>query len=258
MINKQILAQLCGKLEIGTRMAYKAINEKKAEYGYSVTNEIAAYILAADNNIDISKYLDRSELAEVREARKGFGLSTIQPKDIVNRKMGKVSTKSVMVSTGKKITSKYGFLTERTFNEAKEMAEKVYPAVYLFENSARELILNLMEKGYGPDWWETKVSSTIKNEVQSRIGKEKRERWHSKRGAHQIFYTDMGDLSLIITNNWDIFKQVFPGQSWVTQRFNEIELSRNIIAHNNALEKREINRINLYVEDWNKQISKII
>ena len=58
MINKQILAQLCGKLEIGTRMAYKAINEKKAEYGYSVTNEIAAYILAADNNINFFRTLN--------------------------------------------------------------------------------------------------------------------------------------------------------------------------------------------------------
>ena len=83
-------------------------------------------------------------------------------------------------------------------------------------------------------------------------------RWHSRRGANPIFYTDMGDLSSIIIGNWDVFDALFPNQAWITQKFNEIELSRNIIAHNNFLEEREIKRIRLYFEDWNKQISKTV
>jgi hypothetical protein len=256
MINKEVFAKLCAKLKVGERMVYIAINQKKAEYNYSVTMETAAYILAADSGIDISKYLEDEELAEVREARKGHSTTVAAIKEKKQKSNGTI-TKMITVNIGQNIKFRNGPLSEKTTKEAKEMAERVYPVVYLFENSARELILNLMNTTYGTDWWNNKVTPAMKKIVQSRIDAEDKNRWHSKRGVHQIFYTDMGDLISIIVNNWEVFKQVFPEQGWITQRFNEIELSRNIIAHNNVLEEREVGRIKLYFEDWNKQIASL-
>lgn len=255
MINKQVLEQLRTKLKVGTRRVHRAVKEKKAEYHNLITREIAAYILAADSGIDVAKYLEKDELSEVLEARKGHS-SAVAPSKIV-RGAKPVTTKIITVNIGQKVKFGNGFLTEKDAKDAKEMAEEVYPLVYLFENSIRKMIAKLMQDAHGTEWWNNKVGGKIRRMVDSRMASENANRWHSKRGADPIFYTDMGDLSSIITENWDTFKSVFPDQGWITQRFTEIELSRNIIAHNNLLEEREINRIKLYFEDWNKQLSKL-
>ncbi|EHM17613.1 hypothetical protein MBOL_41990 [Mycobacteroides abscessus subsp. bolletii BD] len=75
-----------------------------------------------------------------------------------------------------------------------------------------------------------------------------------KRGAGEIYYTDFGDLASLIRNNWDDFDDLFPHPEWVISRFSELELSRNIVAHNNSLEKNEMDRIKLYLRDWIRQV----
>lgn len=257
MINKQVLAQLRTKLKVGEQQTYKAIQQKKKEYGNLVTTETAAYILASDSGIDISKYLDKNELAETREAKKGHGGPVAPMRTAKVAKAEKKASRQVTIDIGKALKLTNGFLTDKIAEEAKKMAEQVYPVVYLFENSIRNLISKRMLEMYGSGWWDTQVSGTIKRNVQGRIDAENSDRWHSKRGAHQIYYTDMGDLSSIITTNWDVFKPIFPDQGWVTQRLDEVEKSRNIIAHNNPLEQKEIDRINLYFDDWNRQLSGI-
>jgi hypothetical protein len=37
-------------------------------------------------------------------------------------------------------------------------------------------------------------------------------------------------------------------------RLAELEASRNIIAHSNVLEEREMTRLRLYVQDWLRQV----
>lgn len=81
-----------------------AVKEKKAEYHNLITREIAAYILAADNDIDVAKYLEADELSKVLEARKGHS-SVGVPSKIV-RQEATVTTKIVTVNIGKK--AKFG------------------------------------------------------------------------------------------------------------------------------------------------------
>jgi len=81
--------------------------------------------------------------------------------------------------------------------------------------------------------------------------------WHGKRGSAPIFYTLIDDLKSIIKNNWGDFASLFPNQTWIDTRIGEIERSRNIIAHNNPLAKRDIDRIKLYFEDWEAQVKTI-
>ena len=45
-----------------------------------------------------------------------------------------------------------------------------------------------------------------------------------------------------------------PDQNWVSSRLDELAASRNIIAHSNVLEDREIERMRLYLEDWTRQV----
>ncbi len=79
-------------------------------------------------------------------------------------------------------------------------------------------------------------------------------RWHIRRGEQEIYYTDFGDLRSMIQSNWTDFEDLFPDQNWITSRLDELEASRNIIAHSNVLDDREIGRIALYLQDWTRQV----
>ena len=76
--------------------------------------------------------------------------------------------------------------------------------------------------------------------------------WHGKRGAHEINYSDFGDLRSIIEKNWDSFSDLFPSRPWITQRLTELEPPRNVVAHNNPLSNSDRSRISLYYGDWMK------
>ena len=94
----------------------------------------------------------------------------------------------------------------------------------------------------------------IRRNVDNRKIKEEENRWHARRGSRNIFYTNFGDLRDIIIDNWEIFQNFFPDQHWIASRFKDLEISRNIIAHNNPLPKKEIDRIKIYFQDWINQV----
>lgn len=128
-----------------------------------------------------------------------------------------------------------------------------YLAFFCLENAVRELIVERMLQQHGSDWW-TKVPRGIADKVASRREKEGNNRWHSRRGAEEIYYTDFGDLALIIQNAWVDFSDLFPDVAWITSRLKDLELSRNVIAHNNLLDKLEVDRIRMYLSDWLRQV----
>lgn len=129
-----------------------------------------------------------------------------------------------------------------------------YLAFFCLENAIRELIVDRLLENHGTDWWDKVVPSPIRNRVEKRQEKEGKNRWHMRRGDHKVNYTDFGDLKSIIQSNWGDFDDLFPYQDWITGRLEELEASRNIIAHSNTLEGRELERIRIYLEDWVKQV----
>ncbi|MDV3278686.1 MAG: hypothetical protein LYZ69_09540 [Nitrososphaerales archaeon] len=148
-------------------------------------------------------------------------------------------------------------LPESVIREALEM-QKLYPYLYLFENSVRHFIMSNMEAKHGSEWWTTTVAKPIQSKAQDRMQKEGRNRWHGKRGAHPIFYVDIDDLNKIITANYSSFKAKMPDLrrplEWVSQRIEEIEISRNVVAHNNPLSEDDIRRLKVFYNDWVKQM----
>jgi hypothetical protein len=129
-----------------------------------------------------------------------------------------------------------------------------YLAFFMLENSVRELIVERLTERHGSGWWEKCATAPVKKRVKSRQDKEGANRWHMQRGASEIFYTDFGDLSALIQNRWEDFEDLFPSFDWVLSRFRELEASRNIVAHNNLLEDREVERLRMYLSDWTKQV----
>jgi hypothetical protein len=132
--------------------------------------------------------------------------------------------------------------------------QHVYVAFFCLENAVRELILQRLSEHHGADWWEQKVPSKIRDAVAKLKEKEKKAKYHAQRSDAEIGYTTFGQLSQIIISNWDDFADLFPDQPWVTARFSDLEMSRNIIMHTNVLPSIEIDRIDSIVRDWLRQV----
>jgi len=251
MINKEILRLLRERTQLSVPGIYAAIERKKKQIGYAYLKETAAYILASEYDIDISKYLESEELTEVREAIRSIKMVQADraPREV---------EKTVIVKLDKGFEIRCPNVPESVLNDARKMSA-VYPYFYVFENSIRYFIRDTLESRYGRDWWFLKVNPKIREKAENRQIKEGRNRWHGKRGEHPIFYVDIDDLNKIITSNFDDFKAKLPDVDrpieWLANRIEEIELSRNIIAHHNPLSDDDINRVKMYFKDWTKQIT---
>lgn len=220
MINKEIMKLLLSKKGVTPQRIYQMIDEKKRLYGYSITKETAAYLVAGDYGIDISKHLKEDELAKVREVKAPVAISPKTP-----RATPKSSAKQIVIELGKDLKIVDPLLPKKLVDEATEMAG-VYPVVYIFENSVRNLVSNVMETKHGDVWWNSKVGSKIRDKVSDRIEKEDKNRWHARRGAHPIFYTDIDDLKSIITANWPDFEEIFSHSAmglWEDRRDRDVQ-----------------------------------
>jgi hypothetical protein len=141
-----------------------------------------------------------------------------------------------------------------SIRKAAMQALPVFLGFFCFENAVRQLVAERLSETYGPDWWTTKVGAKLQENVRKRQEEEGIRRWHVKRGEQEIYYTDFGDLKSLIQAFWGDFDDLFPDQNWIVSRLDELEASRNIIAHSNLVDDREMTRIRLYVQDWIRQV----
>lgn len=138
-------------------------------------------------------------------------------------------------------------------SRAKNMS-KVYEVFFCLENAVRDLIEERLSERSGQGWWDACVSEKVKKPATELRTKEEKNKYHAQRSSSLIGYTMFGNLSQIIVKNWDNFSDLFPDQHWVSSRFNDLELSRNIIMHTGILPEIEIGRIHSITRDWIRQV----
>lgn len=239
------------RLGIGTSRIYAKASALATRA--QTKTEDGIYLLAAQNGINLNKYLPRERVEQVRNLL--FQLNQHSRPSAPGKPPSKKAVgKTVSLTVGKIFTISDPLLTDKVLGEAKEMAEEAYPLLYVFENSVREMILRVM-RSHGANWWDMKVSGDIRRVVQERKSKEDQNPWHGKRGAHPIYYTDLDHLGRIVQNNWSDFKAILPSPQWLKQRVDEISHSRNPVAHMNPLSKNDMQRIKVYFRDWQTLIT---
>lgn len=128
--------------------------------------------------------------------------------------------------------------------------QHAYRVLFAFENSARDFISSRLTEADGETWFDKRANADMKRKVEQRKAQEEKNQWHPGRNAHPIYYIDFGDLGLLIINHWELFRDFFPNQPWVTSRFQEAERTRNVIAHTNVLPHEETARLEMYLRDW--------
>jgi hypothetical protein len=142
----------------------------------------------------------------------------------------------------------------RRRNDALEMA-RLYAVLHAFENEVRSLVRDTLEEKVGSDWWDSNaVPTTVRKMAESRQKAAERDSWLEGAKGDRLEFVDFGDLSVIMTQNWDHFKQLGPSQDWIKQRMTELEKARNFVAHHRMLLPTEFQRIYMYISDWNKVV----
>ena len=233
------------------RLSDRVAQVKKAHGPMSV--EDATYVLAHQSDLDLPRYLDPETVDRVRgmlqqtAARAPMPTAPAAPKSSAQPSSHR---RPIRIGTDPPSAP---LLPAAVSDDAKVMA-KVYLQLYVLENSGREVIHRVMTAKHGKDWWSRKAGSKVQQRVQSRIGKEDKEPWTGKRGAHEISYSDFGDLEKIILNNWSDFQEILGSTSFVTSTLGGLEPLRNITAHNNRATKKEVDRLRIHFDDWVKQI----
>ena len=138
-------------------------------------------------------------------------------------------------------------------NEALRMM-RLYALIYCFENSVRNLLSERLQEKHGAGWWDKMVANNIKKNAESRQKDAKENSWLEGEKQEVLGFVNFGQLADIITANWDDFSDLIPSQHWLKQRFNELEKTRNFIAHNRVLQPTEFQRVEMYVADWNRLV----
>ena len=67
MIDKRIIEALESQLNISPKTIYKQIKKVRESRGFTISREQAVALLAAENGIDISKYLNKDDLSELQK-----------------------------------------------------------------------------------------------------------------------------------------------------------------------------------------------
>lgn len=252
MSYQELRRVLIEKLGGITRQALSARAKRmKIKYGPMSTEE-AVGLIAHLQGIDVSKYLNSSQVEQIRRL---VQQRAILESPEAQRRAG-ATVKVVNVTIGGKFKLSDPLLPKRVLEDAKAMAN-IYAELYVFENSVREVIKRVLSRTHGDNWWDVCISPKIRQFAQSRMDDDERNAWHGRRGDHPIYYVDISHYISIIQTRWSDFEDLFPSQSWVIERINEIARSRNVVDHHNPLRKADQDRIRVFFADWCRQTESV-
>jgi len=254
---RELLASLREKLGGVTP---SAIQQRRARLQRLVPmpTDIATYIVAHREGIRINKYLDGETLANVARWEEQLALkeagSSNHVSSIRATKTPRKRTAVVREAKMGDIAVPSGSLSQKHIADAGRMA-RVYPVLYVFENSVREFVDGHLIKTYGSDWWhEDKiVSREVRRTVEIARNAEAINRAHTSRRARPIYYTTLGDLVNIVGSEKGakVFKKpMFPRSTWFPELVHSAEVSRNIVAHMNPIQARDVRRLEDSLRDW--------
>lgn len=137
--------------------------------------------------------------------------------------------------------------------EASRMAVH-YQLFYCLENSIREIISERLQEAHGPEWWNSAVPPNVRESAKKNQERESAS-GVTPRSERAIDYITFGELGEILKVNWDLFSDTFKNKLAVERILSSLNLLRGPIAHCKSLAEDEVERLQLSVRDWFRQMS---
>ncbi|MBO6562748.1 MAG: hypothetical protein JJ959_19525 [Nisaea sp.] len=188
---------------------------------------------------------------------RAFGMSGLQiVEDLASiEEAYAIDLQSLQGASKSRKSSQYDQFEAELRLEAARMSE-FYEVFYCLENSIRKLVKEIMIEAEGANWWHS--NRVDENKIRNIANVRRRKEIDSgitPRSDNLIDYTTFGELSQLITDNWDIFDTVFSSKTAVSNITNQLNLLRGPIAHCNPTDELEQERLNLAVRSWFKLMS---
>jgi predicted restriction endonuclease len=252
MAYRELRKSLLTKLNISPQALSQRCN--KIQSNVPMSTRDAIYIIAQQNGIRLDKYLDDETIHRIRglltQVTTPPQIST--PKKVIKNRLRE--PRQYIIRIGKEFNLIDPILTRVKLNEADEMS-RIFPYLYLLENSIREFIDKIMTTKYGKNWWNPQAPKELRNDVSKRMSDDQKYSWHQRRGARPIDYLDLKDLPRLMNKIEDIVvPDIISDLEWFRQLVNEVYKSRCVVCHMNPLDKNNINAVIVKFNQWQKQI----
>jgi hypothetical protein len=255
--NPEIRAALLRKLGVSKQRLSQLVNARKAEL--PMDTPMAVYTIAHENGLDISRHLAAEETREVRglvsDLRNGSrpaASPTAPPAKAPTRKRS-TARKQVKFTIAGVDVGAIPVLKPGHAAEAKRMSEDVFPLLYIFENSVRDLIERVLEDTYGKDWWDNEVPRRVQERAAEHKEAEGEDAWHGRRGARPVDHVYLTDLWAVMKHMWPDFKAIFPKQALIESIItDDMNVSRRPLAHMNPLGADDVSNIKAAFRKWTK------
>jgi hypothetical protein len=140
----------------------------------------------------------------------------------------------------------------RLREEARKMAIH-YEIFYCLENHMRQLITDRLFE-LGADWWTKCVPQSVQDTARKNMDREAQQ-GVTPRSELPIDYINFGELGQIISANWPTFGDMLKNKLAVERILAQLNLLRGPIAHCKPLAEDEVDRLELSMRDWFRQMS---
>lgn len=253
MAYKELRKALLNKLGITPQALSQQAQKIKAHV--PMTTEQAVCIIAQRNGIKLDKYLDEEMIHLIRDLLQQVTPPSQITTKKVERKTGKQAPRQYVIRIGKQFEFTDPLLPRSKLSEANEMSD-IFPYLYVLENSIREFIDKIMTDEYGANWWDSQAPSELRKEVIKRMGDDKRDSWHQRRGARPIDYLDLKDLPRLLNKLEKIVvPDIISDLDWFRQLVKQVYKSRCVVCHMNPLDKDNVDAVLVWFNQWQKQIN---
>lgn len=242
------IAHKLGKtnLQIGKSVSAMAMRK-------GISSEVALVLFARKHNISAGtaqRKLSQDKQAEIRSIISAINVPVMPIKQ---------KSKSIK---SKAFNSRDGFfdpyLSVSTYANLNDISREAYSILFILENSLRSFISKVLFEQYGESWWleieKKKALLDIIKKVSNRKSNESENWYHTKRGAHEIYYTDYSELLEIIKKFESEFLKYFKKgvEKNLLGKLYELVPTRNIVAHNNPITRDDFDRLKIHAKDWIK------
>lgn len=256
--NRELKQALLRKLGVTPQALSQRVQKKKDVAPMST--EDATYLIAHEQGIRLDRYLPQDAVDRIRHLQtttNQANAAAVAPK----RTRAKKSPDSIEIRFPSGFKTSNSLLAKARLNEAVAMA-KIYPILYVLENSMRELIKRVMADKYGDNWWDTqltkgKLKGVLKKAEDRMKSENEKHSWHQRRGDHPVDYVDIKDLEIIVLARQSLFiPAIIPDVEWFKQFMKELYPSRNVVAHMNPLDGDNTKDVELRAKKWAKMLDK--
>ena len=130
---------------------------------------------------------------------------------------------------------------------------KAYKIMFNLERLLRVFISKILQENF-EDGWLKWIPIQVINKCEKRALREKETYQETSMEDSNLIinYADFKDLKDIIIKNWSFFEFYFIRKELIENKLEELEIPRNIIAHNRIISNTELSRILVYTNDLKK------